>query len=176
MRSSGRAKVLIVDNDDRVLWEFQESLENAGFDTTATWSGQEALVLLKSGVFDVLLVDDYLPDLHSHDFLERVRQLSTHPSIVVMHDSAAQPSDLQCYDSLGVSELVDKRDPVKVCKAVSLCAEQPRKQIARLEHLSLSRDAQVGPKDAQAKFRAIPGSNAALREPMLPRANRQAPD
>ena len=55
MRSSGTVKVLIVDNDDRVLWKFQESLENAGFDTTATWSGQEALVLLKSGAFDVLL-------------------------------------------------------------------------------------------------------------------------
>lgn len=144
MRSSGRAKVLIVDNDDRILWKFQEALENAGFDTTATWSGQEALVLLKSGVFDVLLVDDYLPDLHSHDFLERVRRLSTQPSIVVMHNSAAQPGDLQCYESLSVSELVDKRDPVRVCKAVSLCAEQPRKQMARLERLCLPQQRRSG--------------------------------
>jgi CheY-like chemotaxis protein len=144
MRSSGKAKVLIVDNDDRVLWKFQESLENAGFDTTATWSGHEALVLLKSGVFDVLLVDEYLPDLHSHDFLERVRQLLTQPSIVVMHDSVAQPGDLRCYESLSVSELVDKRDPVKVCKAVSFCAEQPRKQMARLEHLCLPQQRRSG--------------------------------
>jgi CheY-like chemotaxis protein len=144
MQSSGTAKVLIVDNDDRILWKFQESLEDAGFDTTATWSGQEALVLLKSGAFDVLLVDDYLPDLHSHDFLERVRQLPTQPFIVVMHDSAAQPGDLRCYESLSVSELVDKRDPVKVCKAVSLCAEQPRKQMARLEPLCLPQQRRSG--------------------------------
>jgi len=121
-----KANVLIVDNDDRILWKFREMLENVGFKTTATWSGHEALGLLRSGVFDVLLVDDYLPDLHHHDFLKRVRDLSVQPSIVVMHDSEAKPSDLQCYASLGASELVDKRDPVRVCRAVSFCcAGQP---------------------------------------------------
>src|SRR5437016_5143372 len=125
-RREAKANVLIVDNDDRILWRFQEMLENAGFNTTATWSGHEALGLLRSGVFDVLLVDDYLPDLHHHDFLERVRRLSIQPSIVVMHDSVPKPSDLQCYSSLGASELVDKRDPARVCQAVSFCyTEQP---------------------------------------------------
>ena len=126
MASGSKANVLIVDNDDRILWKFQEMLENGGFETTATWSGHEALGLLRSGVFDVLLVDDYLPDLHYHDFLERVRRLSIQPSIVVMHDSAPKPSDLRCYASLGASDLVDKRDTVRVCQAVSVCcAQQP---------------------------------------------------
>lgn len=126
MQRAGKTNVLIVDNDDRILWKFREILENAGFSTTATWSGHEALGLLRSGVFDVLLVDDYLPDLHHHDFLSRVRQLSIQPSIVVMHDSVPEPSDLQCYASFGAAELVDKRDPARVCQAVSsCCAGQP---------------------------------------------------
>ena len=121
-----KVNVLIVDNDDRVLWKFQQLLENSGFNTTSTWSGHEALNLLRSGVFDVLLVDDYLPDLHSHDFLKRVNGLPIQPSIVVMHNELAKPDDLRCYESLGVSELVDKRDSAKVCQAVSFCyAEQP---------------------------------------------------
>jgi len=122
---SAKTNILIVDNDDRILWKFQEMLENAGFNTTATWSGHEALGLLSSGVFDVLLVDDYLPDLHHHDFLQRVRRLSIPPSIVVMHSSVPRPSDLQCYTSLGASELVDKRDPARVCQAVSSCCAGP---------------------------------------------------
>lgn len=126
MRSNQKANVLIVDNDDRILWRFQEILENAGFGTRATWSGHEALAMLRSGEFEVLLVDDYLPDVHAHDFLERVSRLPTRPSIVVMHSSPAQPGDFQCYTSLGVAELVDKRDPAKVCQAVSSCGvEQP---------------------------------------------------
>jgi CheY-like chemotaxis protein len=126
MRRDTKGNVLIVDNNERILWKIQEILENAGFDTATTWSGHEALSLLKSGEFNVLLVDDYLPDLHSHDFLQRVSRLPIQPSIVVMHSDVAKPDDLRCYESLGVSQLVDKRDPARVCQAVSLCcAEQP---------------------------------------------------
>ena len=68
MEGFTKANVLIVDNDDRILWQFQELLENAGFNTEATWSGREALALLGTGEFDTLLVDDYFPDLHSTIF------------------------------------------------------------------------------------------------------------
>lgn len=121
MQLNHKGSVLIVDNDDRILWAFQEHLESAGFDTEATWSGREALALLGSGKFDVLLVDDYLPDIHSHDFLKRVGRLANQPSIVVMHSAEPKPADVQSYAALDVAELVDKRDPVKVCRAVSSC-------------------------------------------------------
>jgi len=126
MESNAKVNVLIVDNDDLILGKLQQLLEDAGFNATTTWSGHEALGLLRSGVFDVLLVDDYLPDLHSHNFLERVNCLPIQPSIVVMHNEPPKPDDLRCYQSLGVSELVNKRDPVKVRQAVSFChSEQP---------------------------------------------------
>jgi CheY-like chemotaxis protein len=126
MQRDAKVNVLIVDNDDRILCTFQQLLENAGFNTTTTWSGHEALSLLRSGVFDVLLVDDYLPDLHSHNFLEQVNHLPIQPSIVVMHNDPAKPADLQCYESLGVSGLVDKHDAARVFQAVSFSyADQP---------------------------------------------------
>ena len=129
MQGDNSLKVLIVDNDDRALWKFQEALENAGFETFATWSGHEALALLRTGEFRVLLVDDYLPDVHSHDFLERVARLPMQPAIVVMHSSPPRPADLQCYDSLGVQEVVDKSDAVRVCQAVSSC--RPNEPLTR---------------------------------------------
>jgi CheY-like chemotaxis protein len=121
MQPNTKVDVLIVDNDDQILCNLQQLLESAGFNTAATWSGREALTLLRSRVFDVLLVDDYLPDLHSHNFLEQVNHL-----IVVMHTDPAKPADRRCYESLGVSELVDKHDAARVCEAVSFSfAEQP---------------------------------------------------
>lgn len=132
MQRDYKGNVLIVDNDDRILWKFREQLENVGFTTEATWSGREALALLRSGKFDILLVDDYLPDIHSHDFLKRVGRLSSQPSIVVMHSAEPKPADVQSYASLDVAELVDKRDPVKVCRAVSSCCGEhklPRKGV-----------------------------------------------
>lgn len=121
MRFDHKPNVLIVDNDDRILWKFQELLGNKGFDTRATWSGHEALAMLRSGKFDVLLVDDYLPDVHQHDFLQRVSRLPAQPSIVVMHGAPPNYADTQSYDALGVTEVVDKSNTENVCQAVSSC-------------------------------------------------------
>jgi CheY-like chemotaxis protein len=125
MSADHKPNILIVDNDDRVLWRFQELLENQGMSTRATWSGREALAMLRSGEFDVLLVDDYLPDVHSHDFLERVSRLPAQPLIVVMHSATPKCSDLRSYAALGVAELVDKNDTRQVCHAViSHCGDE----------------------------------------------------
>ena len=126
MKHEGKKRVLIVDNNERILWTFQAVLENAGFDTHTTWSGHEALSLLKAEDFDVLLVDDYLPDLHATDFLERVGRLPIQPWVVVMQCSTPKSSDVRRYDALGVSAVVDKRDSAKVREAVRCyCAEEP---------------------------------------------------
>lgn len=126
MKHEGKTNVLIVDNDERVLVTFQELLENEGFDTVSTWSGREALSLLRSGRFDVLLVDDYLPDLHAHDFLERVGSLPVHPWVVVMQASTPTSTELRRYESLGAATVVDKRNSGRVRQAVSqCCAEKP---------------------------------------------------
>jgi len=49
MQGNTKGNILIVDNNEQILWKFQEMLENAGFETTTTWSGHEALDLMKSG-------------------------------------------------------------------------------------------------------------------------------
>jgi UDP-3-O-[3-hydroxymyristoyl] N-acetylglucosamine deacetylase len=121
-----KKRVLIVDNNERLLWTCQALLEDAGFNTCTTWSGREALEFLQSEEFDVLLVDDYLPDLHATDFLERVGRLPIQPWIVVMQASAPSKSDLRHYESLGVSTIVDKSRPADIPQAVSSsCTEEP---------------------------------------------------
>ena len=124
MQGDHKPNFLIVDNDDRILWKFQELLEGEGLETCATWSGREALAMLRSGAFDVLLVDDYLPDLHSHDFLERVAHLPCQPSIVVMQNTPPRYNDREAYLALGVSDFVNKNDSAEVCRTVTSCCDQ----------------------------------------------------
>jgi CheY-like chemotaxis protein len=126
MKQRGKTNVLIVDNDEQILVTFQQLLENAGFNTASTWSGHEALSLLRSGQFDILLVDDYLPDLHAHDFLERVGTLPIQPWVVVMQASTPTLTELQRYQWLGATTVVDKRDSEGIRQAVyRCCAEKP---------------------------------------------------
>jgi len=122
-----KKKVLIVESDDTTAQAFQRRLEDAGFDARTTWSGHEALALLQSSEFDVLLIDSYLPDLHATDFLERLSRLPLQPWVVVMKGgSASAPESLRRYRGLGVSSVVNKRDAAQTVQAVwSCCAAEP---------------------------------------------------
>jgi CheY-like chemotaxis protein len=121
MEAFGKKRVLIVDNSAEALQTLQGVLEKAGFDTQTTWSGREALALLKSGEFDVLLVDDYLPDLHSGDFLTQVAMLPIQPGIVVMQAAVPTANQLPRFASLGTPVVVPKHHLAEVCKAVATC-------------------------------------------------------
>lgn len=112
---------LIVDNDEKTQQLLQGILQDLGFETRTTWSGYEALALIKSDPLDVLLVDDYVPDLHFHDLLKRVGQLAIQPWIVVMQAAAPTSDDVRRYALLGVSSVVRKHHLGDLCKAVSAC-------------------------------------------------------
>ena len=99
MAESENKRVLIVDNDEEEARRLEEILEQAGYNSSATWSGLEALELLKSRRYDVLLVSSYLPDLYVGDFFGRLNQMPTRPCTIFMqegHDSASMVQKVKC--------------------------------------------------------------------------------
>jgi CheY-like chemotaxis protein len=87
-------RVLIVDNDEKESQVLASLLEHAGYRPTTTWSGLEALTLLKSREFNIVLVSRYLPDLYVGDFFERFNRLPVQPCVIVIQDDQA------CADTL----------------------------------------------------------------------------
>lgn len=90
MRDSENKQILIVDNDEEEARSLEAMLRQAGYASSTTWSGLEALELLKSRAYDILLVSSYLPDLYVGDFVERLNHLPTQPCTILMqedHDS-----------------------------------------------------------------------------------------
>ena len=82
--------ILVVDNDEVLMLALDKEIRELGHNPVTTWSGVEALSLLKANRFDVLLVDDYLADMYVGDFLGRVSQLPLRPKIWVMQAKPAQ--------------------------------------------------------------------------------------
>ena len=79
-------RVLVVDNDDEESQVLASMLEHAGYRPTITWSGLEALKLVKSREFNIVLVSSYLPDLYVGDFFERFNRLPARPCVIVMQE------------------------------------------------------------------------------------------
>ena len=119
MLRESKRKILILDEDDRVLLALKDALETAGYETWTTWSGHEALALIDTGNFDVLLTANYVPDIHVGELFRRISEMSIQPWIIVMEDFMPPRVDLRLHRVLGISALVDKRNPTKVRELIS---------------------------------------------------------
>ena len=94
MAESRNKRILIVDNDEGESAILGLMLQRAGYDSIATWSGLQALELLNSGEYDILLVSSYLPDVYVGDFFERLNRLPVRPCSIVMQEGCTPAATL----------------------------------------------------------------------------------
>jgi CheY-like chemotaxis protein len=93
--TSARTRVLAVDDEqsDRMLLELTLG-RLGGFEATVVGSPLEALQLLGSQPFDLVLADAMMPELNGRQFVRSVHESSAAGSIPVVILSAASPEEL----------------------------------------------------------------------------------
>jgi len=141
--SNVKPAVLVVHNDSREAFDLQALLEkNTECNTSSTWSGMEALQLLAAGHFDVLLMDDYVPDLYAGELIERAAALSVPPRILILGKTPVSEA-MDRYQKLGLCTVVDRRRPEKLLQALGQAAD------LHIGNGHLSRPAGAGESSAQ---------------------------
>ena len=71
-------RVLIVDDDDDLLFGLKEMFQSKEFDVTTAGSAEQAMAMLKTSVFDVVIADLMLGSSNPHDGLDLVRYVRAH--------------------------------------------------------------------------------------------------
>ncbi len=77
-----KLQVLVAEDDNDINNMLRDLLENAGFAVEQAFSGTEAVRLMAGG-FDLVMLDLMLPGLAGEEVLERIRETSDTPVIVV---------------------------------------------------------------------------------------------
>ena len=101
-KQGNRKRVLVIDDDEHVLMSLDSLLETAGFDTTVAWGGRAALGLLRETSFDLVLLDDYLPDATSEQILNHVRKALGRTPVVMMQTAGMTDEQAAQLAHLGV--------------------------------------------------------------------------
>ncbi|MGH6783342.1 MAG: response regulator, partial [Sphingomicrobium sp.] len=86
-RQSGKARILLVDDDERNLLALSEVLEDTAEVVTAT-SGREALRALLSGDFAVILLDVFMPEMDGYETAGLIRERDQTARIPIIFLSA----------------------------------------------------------------------------------------
>jgi DNA-binding response OmpR family regulator len=98
--NSHRTKVLIVDDEDKILRFLELKLSLCGYDVATVSNGHEALSHVKSNTLDILVLDILMPVMDGFEVLEELRKSSELPVVVVSakSDNAEKAMELGAND------------------------------------------------------------------------------
>jgi DNA-binding NtrC family response regulator len=77
-------KILLVDDENLILYALSRSLKHGDTDVTAVTNGKDALREIQSGSYDICLLDVQLPDSNGIDLMKIIRDISPSTSIIIM--------------------------------------------------------------------------------------------
>ena len=107
--------VLVVDDETEIRESLSEILREEGYTVTGTATGAEALVLLRDSLYDVLLLDIWLPDRDGLDVLTEIRSLESDskPEVIIISghgtiETAVKATKLGAFDFLEKPLSIDR--------------------------------------------------------------------
>lgn len=120
-----RGTALILDIDETVLIGLERLLEDDGVQTTTTWDAREALALLRSRRYDVVLLAEHPPEISCKQFLRQLRARGDRTPTVILQAAPRHPFETRYLQSLDTCAVVSKRNPQQIAQAVRKCVSQP---------------------------------------------------
>src|SRR5580765_839869 len=101
--------LLVVDDDQKIMEMLCLRLTREGHATLGAASGQEALDQILTGKIDLVLLDNYLPDISGLEVLKALRKTHSVTQLpVIMVTGKSQSEDIVEALSLGANDYVTK--------------------------------------------------------------------
>lgn len=118
--SQKRRKILIVDDEERMVRFIRLNLEHDGYGVVEAFNGKQALQRLRDSVPDIILLDVMMPDLDGFEVLQMIREINNVP--VIMLTAKGEENDRVRGLELGADDYITKpfspRELVSRVKAV----------------------------------------------------------
>ncbi len=101
-----RRRILIVDDEERMVRFIRLNLEHDGFQVSEAFNGRQAVQKLRDVNPDLILLDVMMPDLDGFEVLEMIREISNVP--VIMLTAKGEEDDRVRGLELGADDYVTK--------------------------------------------------------------------
>ncbi len=121
-------KILVVDDEERMVRFIHLNLEHDGFQVIEAFNGNQAINKARSNLPDLVLLDVMMPDLDGFEVLRVLREVSTVP--VIMLTAKGEEEDRVRGLELGADDYITKPfSPASWSAASGLCCAVPRQRL-----------------------------------------------
>jgi two-component system KDP operon response regulator KdpE len=101
-----RRKILVVDDEERMVRFIRLNLEHDGFVVSEAYNGKQALQALRDVTPDLIILDIMMPDMDGFEVLEMVREINSVP--VIMLTAKGEENDRVRGLELGADDYITK--------------------------------------------------------------------
>ena len=104
--SMERRRILVVDDEERMVRFIRMNLEHDGFLVSEAFNGKQAIQKLRDVTPDLILLDIMMPDLDGFEVLETIREITNVPVIMLTAESGRE--NVAFIAKLGVRDYLVK--------------------------------------------------------------------
>lgn len=101
-----RRRILVVDDEERMVRFIRMNLEHDGFEVSEAFNGKEAIQKIRDVTPDLILLDVMMPDIDGFEVLEMIRESNTVP--VIMLTAKGEEEDRVHGLELGADDYITK--------------------------------------------------------------------
>lgn len=165
-------RVLLVDDEELFLKMTGEALRELGCDVTCASRGQEALLKLHEGFFDVVVLDIKMPEMDGLEVLSEIKKRRPGQEVVMLTGQATVPTAIEAMKN-GAFDFMLKpysvSDLIRVINHASDHAHLSRRNLILTEELGRARgeDRMIGESEAMEKVREFIEMAAVSERPVL---------
>ncbi len=113
-----RFDILVVDDDVNLSSNLQDILEAEGYRTAVSLNAETALALCREKIFDLAIVDIYLPDISGIELTKELTSLSPEMTFIIMTGYASLGSAIKVAGRRDIVAYVTK--PVNIDNLLAL--------------------------------------------------------
>ena len=131
-----KARVLVVDDEPGIQETLTGILEDEGFEATAVASGEACLAEIKRSLYDLVLLDIWLPGIDGLETLARIQEmpLSERPAVVMISGHGNIETAVRAT-KMGAFDFLEKPVTLEKVTVVAKNAIQQRRLETELQHL-----------------------------------------
>jgi len=105
--SDERQRVLVVDDEEKILEALEAYLENSGYQVFKAANGEKALQLFARVNPDLVILDVMLPDLSGEEICKQIRKHGSRAPVIMLTARVDEDFKVQCLD-YGADDYVTK--------------------------------------------------------------------
>lgn len=129
-------KILLADDDEDYLLMTDSFLKQIGYNVECASDGKEAICKLKSGNYQIALLDYFMPGLNGEEVIEEIRKDNKELIIILQTGFSGQKPPIETMQKLNIQNYFDKTEGIdrlnlELISAVKIFNQQNEIELAK---------------------------------------------